>query len=160
MYQRILVPVDGSMTSRRGLDAAIDMARLTGASLRLVHVIDELVFSTGFEPGATYMKDVLPRIRSDGARVLDAARAQVAAAGVASDTVLKECFGTRTSDVVLGAAKEWNADLIVLGTHGRRGIGRMLLGSDAEQVMRGAHVPVLLVRSDVAVGDTHVPRTP
>ncbi len=160
MYQRILVPVDGSMTSRRGLDAAIDMARLTGASLRLIHVIDELVFGTGFEPGATYLKDVLPRIRSDGARILDAARAQVEAAGVASDTLLSECFARRTADVVLDAAKEWKADLIVLGTHGRRGIGRMLLGSDAEQVVRGTNVPVLLVRSDVAVGDTHVPPIP
>jgi nucleotide-binding universal stress UspA family protein len=150
MYQRILVPVDGSSTSRRGLDTAIEMARLTGASLRLVHVIDQLVFATGFEAGATYEHDILPRIRRNGARVLEDARTRVAAAGIGVDTVLSECFARRTADVVLDAAKEWKADLIVIGTHGRRGINRLLLGSDAEQVLRGAEVPVLVIRGDEA----------
>jgi nucleotide-binding universal stress UspA family protein len=57
---------------------------------------------------------------------------------------------SRVSEVVVEQAKVWRADLIVLGTHGRRGVGRFLLGSDAEQVARTASVPVLLVRaSDV-----------
>jgi nucleotide-binding universal stress UspA family protein len=148
MYRRILVPVDGSSTSRRGLEAAIHMASLTGATVRLVHVIDELVFATGFEPAATYEHDVLPRIRRNGARVLEEARGLVAAAGIAVDTVLSECFARRTADVILDAAKDWKADFIVIGTHGRRGINRLLLGSDAEDVLRGASVPILLVRSE------------
>jgi nucleotide-binding universal stress UspA family protein len=148
MYRRILVPVDGSPTSRRGLEAAIQMAILTGATVRLIHVIDELVFATGFEPAATYEHDVLPRIRRNGARVLEEARTLLAAAGIAVDTVLSECFARRTADVILDAAKDWNADLVVIGTHGRRGINRLLLGSDAEDVLRRASVPVLLVRGD------------
>ena len=57
-----------------------------------------------------------------------------------------ECFARRTADVILDAAQAWPADLIVIGTHGRRGPSRWFLGSDAEDVLRGATVPVLLVR--------------
>ncbi len=152
MYQCILVPVDGCVTSQHALDSAIEMALLTGASVRLIHVIDEVVFATGFETGATYVHDVLPRILRNGARVLEEARARVAAAGIVVDTVLSECFARRTADMPLDAARDWETDLIVIGTHGRRGISRLLLGSDAEQVLRGADVPVLLVRSDEAGG--------
>ena len=63
MYKRIFVAVDGSPTSPRGLDEAIRLGRLTGAGLMLVHVIDEPAFVTGFETGASYMKDVLPQLR-------------------------------------------------------------------------------------------------
>ncbi len=131
------------------------MARLTGARVRVFHVLDELVFPVGFEPGATYVRDVLPRLRRNGERLLEDARARVAAAGIAVDSVLSECFAKQTSDVVLDQAKEWQADLIVIGTHGRRGVDRLFMGSDAEQVLRGAEVPVLLVRSD---GDSETPR--
>jgi nucleotide-binding universal stress UspA family protein len=62
-------------------------------------------------------------------------------------TVLLECFARRTSDVVIEQATSWPADLIVLGTHGRRGIGRVMMGSDAEDIVRSAPVPVLLVRA-------------
>lgn len=67
MYQRILVPIDGSPTSDRGLAEAIAIARLTGGTLRLVHVLDELIFTTGFETGATYMNTVLPALRQRAA---------------------------------------------------------------------------------------------
>ena len=68
------------------------------------------------------------------------------AAGVGVDTVCRETFGGRLCDIVVEEATQWNADLIVIGTHGRRGVGRMLIGSDAEQIVRVAPVPVLLVR--------------
>jgi nucleotide-binding universal stress UspA family protein len=154
MYQRILVPIDGSPTSTRGLDEAIRLARLTGATLRLLHVLDELVFVTGLETGATYTKDVLPRIRKAGESILVAGKARVGAAGLTADTLLMECFAMRTSEVVIAQAQIWKADLIVLGTHGRRGIGRLLMGSDAEQIVRGATVPVLLVRAEEVAADT------
>ena len=72
----------------------------------------------------------------------------MAAAGVAVDTALDECFARKTADVILDAAKDWSADLIVIGTHGRRGPSRLFMGSDAELVVRAANVPVLLVRSE------------
>lgn len=154
MYQRILVPTDGSPTSTQGLDEAIRLAQLTGGRIRLLHVLDQLIFSTGFEAGATYLDDVLPRLRLVGERILEAGRARAEAAGVAVDTLQSECFATRTSEVVCAEATAWNADLIVIGTHGRRGVSRAVLGSDAEQVVRNAHIPVLLIR---AGGATTVP---
>ena len=151
MYERILVPIDGSNVAQLGLDRAIETARVTGARIRVLHVLDELVFATGFEPGVTYERDVLPGMRRRAETLLAEARARVVEAGVAVDSVLIECFARRTSDVILDAAKAWPADLIVIGTHGRRGASRWFLGSDAEDVLRGATVPVLLVRgSDVA----------
>lgn len=154
MYQRILVPIDGSPTSTRGLDEAIRLAKLTGATLRLLHVLDELVFATGFETGATYTHDVLPRIKKVGESILMDGKARAVAAGVTVDTLQVECFATRTSEIVIAQAQTWKADLIVLGTHGRRGIGRLLMGSDAEQIVRGATVPVLLVRAEEVGADT------
>ena len=147
MYQRILVPIDGSSTSDQGLDEAIALARATGGSIRLLNVLDELVFTTGVETGATYMRTVLPALRQHSERILAAGRQRVGAATVAVDTLTIECFARRPCDVIVEAAVQWPADLIVIGTHGRRGVNRMMLGSDAEQVARMAPVPVLLVRS-------------
>jgi nucleotide-binding universal stress UspA family protein len=152
MYEHILVPIDGSATSTRGLDEAIRLAKLTGGTIRLLHVLDELIFVTGFETGATYVNDVLPMLKEGGQRILAEGKARVDAAGVPVETLLAECFATRTSEVVLTQAEAWKADLIVLGTHGRRGVGRMLLGSDAEQIVRTARVPVLLVRAEEVAG--------
>ena len=148
MYQRILVPVDNSAPARRALEAAIEMARTTKAKVRLLHVLDELVFPVGFGTNTTYAADILPRLRSDAARLLEEARARVVAAGVAVETSLDECFARRTADVILEDARDWGSDLIVIGTHGRRGPSRLFMGSDAELVVRAAQVPVLLVRSD------------
>lgn len=147
MYKRILVPIDGSATSERGIDEAIGVARLAGATIRLVHVLDELVFVSGFETGATYLNTVLPALRQRSDGILAAGRERVAAAGLTVETETVECFARRPSDVIVQLATEWPADLIVLGTHGRRGFNRLLLGSDAEQVLRMASVPVLLVRA-------------
>jgi len=148
MYQRILVPIDGSSTANRGVDEAIRLAKLAGAQVRLLHVLDELIFVTGFETGATYINDLLPKLKEGGEAILEDARRRVEAAGVPVETHLMECLGSRTSDIVVEQANSWKADLIVLGTHGRRGIGRWLLGSDAEQILRSAKVPVLLVRGE------------
>ena len=154
MYQRILVPIDGSATSDRGLDEAIGLARITGASLRLIHVVDELTFATGIEPTAAYAVDMIPLLKEAGTRIVEQGKARVAAQGVAVDAVLLESFAARVSDLVVEQALGWKADLIVIGTHGRRGVRRMLLGSDAEQILRQAPVPVLLVRATEAPVDT------
>jgi nucleotide-binding universal stress UspA family protein len=70
----------------------------------------------------------------------------VEAAGIKVDTLLRDSFEGRVCDLVVDSAKAWPADVIVIGTHGRRGVGRLLIGSDAEQIVRYARVPVLLVR--------------
>jgi len=147
MYQRILVPVDGSATSDKGLDEAIKLAKLTGASLRLIHVVDVMMFANGFETYGAFADDVVPRMQEVGEKLVEQARSRVAAAGVKVDSVLFDTLALRVSDAVNEQARAWGADLIVIGTHGRRGVGRFLLGSDAEQILRTAPVPVLLVRA-------------
>lgn len=152
MYQRILVPVDGSVTSAKGLDEAINLARLTNADLRLVHLVDQLTFYPGLELYGPYPGDLIPMLRETGEKVLAQAKAQVQAQGIKVDSKLFDNFSSRLSDMVIDEAKSWGADLIVIGTHGRRGISRLMLGSDAEQIVRMAPVPVLLVRaSEVAI---------
>ena len=153
MYQCILVPIDGSPTSAKGLDEAIKLARLTGARLRLLHVLDVLNFATGFETYAAYAGEIVPLMREAGGEILARGQARVAAAGLAADTSLIESNGPRTSDIVVEQARLCGADLIVIGTHGRRGVGRVLMGSDAEQILRTAPVPVLLVRAPQVEGD-------
>lgn len=146
MYQRILVPVDGSPTSLKGLAEAIRLARLTGGQIRLMHMVDAL--SAAMAVGAYAISaDVIDQLRADGEQMLQQARAQAVAGGVAADSVLDEGVRGRLADWVVEQARAWPADLVVLGTHGRRGVGRLLLGSDAEQVLRAAPVPVLLVRN-------------
>ena len=147
MYQRILVPFDGSPTSVCGLDEAIRLAALTHASLRLVHMLDDLLYVTGFETYAAYAGDVIPFMRDAGEKILQQGRARAEKAGVSVETLLLEGVAPRLSDLVADQVKAWKADLIVIGTHGRRGVGRLLLGSDAEQIVRAATVPVLLVRA-------------
>lgn len=151
MYQRILVPIDGSATSLRGLDEAIRLAKLTGAKLRLIHVVDELKYVTGFETFATYSGDLVPLMAEAGRQILEQGRERAQRAGIKAESVLFTSLAGRVSELVVEQARAWKADLIVIGTHGRHGVARALLGSDAEQVLRMAPVPVLLVNAHECV---------
>jgi nucleotide-binding universal stress UspA family protein len=146
MYKRILVPVDGSETSNKALVAALQMARENGGRVRLVHTLDELAYLTGFEVSG----DLLKVARDYAQKVLEDALDMARSAGVPSESRLVEASGARLGEVVADEARSWEADLVVVGTHGRRGMSRMLLGSGAEQVLRLAPVPVLAVRSTEA----------
>jgi nucleotide-binding universal stress UspA family protein len=145
MYSRILVPLDGSKTAALGLREAIRLAKDQGAALRIVHVVDKMAIIGVAEAGMN-PRPVLARLARSGRAVLDAARRSAKKAGVNADTAFHEPVTKRVADEVLREAKKWRADLIVMGTHGRRGVPRLVLGSDAEQVVRLAEVPVLLVR--------------
>lgn len=145
MYQRILVPLDGSDTAAAGLEEAIKLARLTGATLVLLHVVEITHHVTGFEPYEVFAHDAVPAMQRAGSDVLDLARVHVSDAGVPVETQLLATFATPVWELVIAQAEAKRADLIVLGTHGRRGLDRVLLGSNAEQVLRLARVPVLLV---------------
>lgn len=156
MYQRILVPVDGSPTSQRGLVEAIALARRTGARIRLINVVDTMSLAMQADAVNLAMQadafagtvgDMIPLMREGGQKILVSARTQVEAAGVGVDTVLRDGFAARVCGLVIDEAKAWSADLIVIGTHGRRGAARWLLGSDAERILRMSPVPVLLVRA-------------
>lgn len=147
MYQRILVPVDGSPTSERGLQEAIRLALLTHASLRLIHVIDEMSFMLGIDAYGYAAGELLDLLRKDGTEILQQASATVRAQGVPVDSVLYENLDKTVQQRIIAEAEMWKADLIVIGTHGRRGVRRLVLGSSAEGVLRTSPVPVLLVRA-------------
>jgi nucleotide-binding universal stress UspA family protein len=147
MYERILVPIDGSETSNAGLAEAIRVAKLTGAQIRLLHVVDEAPFVLSAEGYAAMSADVLTLLREAGEQILQDGRKRVKDAGIGVDSTLFDSLSGRLCDRVADEARKWHADLIVLGTHGRRGVGRVLIGSDAEQIVRTAPVSVLLVRA-------------
>jgi len=149
VYKHILVPLDGSPTADRGLQEAVRLARELKSKLRLLHVIDdfpmlmEMSAISSFEAG-------LQRMREYGESVLTRALAQAAEAGVEAQTVLREVTQGRVADIVIEEAGKAACDLIVMGTHGRRGLSRLALGSDADRVARSSPVPVLLVRAATA----------
>jgi nucleotide-binding universal stress UspA family protein len=145
MYDKILVPTDGSEAAALGLIEAIRLAKALGSHLRLVHIVDELLIVSPDAAGAT-LGQIVDLLRSTGESVLAEAESKVSKAGVDVDTVLVEALGGQAGDQILQQAREWGAELIVCGTHGRRGIRRLVLGSDAEYVVRHASLPVLLVR--------------
>lgn len=145
-YHQILVAFDGSPTSEKALDEAIRLARLTGARLRLLHVVDELSYVNGFETAMNYANEIVPLMQAAGEKLLALGRKKAADKGVDADSVLIVGGPGRIYEQVAEQARSVKADLIVVGSHGRRGIGRVLMGSDAEQIVRTAPVPVLVVR--------------
>lgn len=148
MFKKILVPVDGSATSEMGLKTAIGMAREGGGTVLVLHVVDERVLiQTADYMGGSYYDDVIESLRDAGRKILAKACARVQKEGVPFKSVIVESLGGAVSDVILDQCRKLRADVIVMGTHGRRGISRMVMGSDAEGVVREANVPVLLLRS-------------
>ena len=146
MYKRILVPVDGSEPSSRGLQEALKLAKEGRCAVLLLHVVDELIITA--TPEAVYdATAVIDSLREAGKAVLEESAEVARRAGVKAQTELVECLGGRAADIIIDRAQKWKADLVVLGTHGRRGLRRLVMGSDAEQVVRMAAVPVLLVRA-------------
>lgn len=145
MYKRILVPVDGSRTSTLGLQEAIRLAKAGKAKLRLIHVVDE---SAALQDSAYTFgtEDMLGILKKGGEQALKSAQELVGKHHLKAEFKLVESFTGRVADLIVGDAKKWRADLIVMGTHGRRGFSHMVLGSEAELVIRSSPAPVLLVR--------------
>ena len=146
VYRKILVPVDGSPTSVAGLNEALRLAKNQKARVRLIHIVDEVPIFSSAEGGLN-IEPVVESLKSGGKRILARAEKLAAARGAKAETELFENATSRVADVLVARAKRWRADLIVMGTHGRRGVNRLMLGSDAELVVRNSPVPVLLVRS-------------
>ncbi len=146
MYKKILVPLDGSSTSNLALEHAVALARLSGGSVVLFHVIEELEHSNGFERPKIYIEQVRPRFIATSQAILDKASERLRQEGISVETLMLESGGKRASELIAEQAKASGCDIVILGTHGRRGVERFLMGSDAEQVVRIASVPVMLVR--------------
>jgi nucleotide-binding universal stress UspA family protein len=145
MYQRILVPVDGSDTSRRGLKEAVSLSKALGSTIRIVHIVDDSPLALNPEAGVA-AAPLVEDFAEGGKEIIANARALAAQLGADVETALHENFAGRVADRIVDEAKEWGAELIVMGTHGRGGLRHAVLGSQAEAVVRAASVPVLLVR--------------
>lgn len=147
MYKHILVAVDGSATSNLALNEAVRLAGDQHAAIRLVHVVDLIPTYTDLETPNQVIQ-YQEALREIGQKVLSESRALADKSGVQTDSQLHviETPGEHVYDAVANEAIRWPADLIVIGTHGRRGIRRFLLGSVAEGVIRVATTPILLIR--------------
>lgn len=146
MYKRILVAFDGSETAKRGLKEAAALAAELKSTLHVLHVTNEYAMVVDLGGYVDY-QSLRDSFVARGTRLLDEARALVKPSGVTTETTLLELNGGRVADAIIEEATKAGCELIVLGTHGRRGLSRALLGSDAETVLRASPVPVLLIRN-------------
>ena len=149
MFPRILIAVDGSDTSERALREAIVLAKEGASRLRIVHALDLVIgeIETPYE-----LSEYEASLRAAGEKILKRAAQRANKAGVNAETSLLEVlqYGDRVADEIVREAEKWRASLIVIGTHGRRGFKRALMGSVAEGVVRIAGTPVLLIRGKQA----------
>jgi len=146
MYQRILVPVDGSEGARHALDEALKLARLSGAQLQAVYVLQHP--TQVVDVAAGFVEQVQTRDTSSqtATAVLAEAREQMAALGVTGTVRAVDAYGENLAAVLMRAIDEFDADLVVMYSHGRSGIRRLFAGSVAESLLHDSTVPLLLLR--------------
>jgi nucleotide-binding universal stress UspA family protein len=147
MYQHILVAVDDSDTSNRALGEAIKLARDQRAVLRIVYAIDEAaIYGDALISDPVEVEKEWTRIANG---ILQKAQQAARGEGVNAETRLLETenVGDRVADAIIKDAREWPADLLVAGTHGRTGLRHLMLGSVAEGLLRSSPVPILLIRA-------------
>ncbi|OIR17595.1 putative universal stress protein [mine drainage metagenome] len=146
MYKQILCPVDGSATSNCGMREAIRLAKYLNAKLRFLYVVDTYfpILDVTGDFNVIYVADML---RDNGKKVLKKAEVAAHKAGIVAESKVVESIGDQVAKCVLDDIDESHADLIVMGTHGLRGVERLVMGSDAETVARSSPIPVLLVRN-------------
>lgn len=146
MTRRILVPIDGSGTAAQGLTQALSLAAelKTPPHFVLLHLVERP--SSLPEAGFGYDPELIAQaMKEEGQALLTRTRARCEEAGFTAETELRDA-DQRIADIVVERARTRECDLIVMGTHGRRGASRWVMGSDAEAVVRSSPVPVLLVR--------------
>jgi nucleotide-binding universal stress UspA family protein len=147
MYQRILVATDGSTLSKKAVNSAIALAATCGAELIALKVVPRYP-QAYFEGSIPLSAEEISRVEKQWT---ESARAQLAsiekqAKGKAVSTQAITLKSDVVSDAIIAAAKKHKADLIVMASHGRKGIKRLLLGSETQQVLTHSHIPVLVLR--------------
>ena len=150
MYKRIMVAVDESFMTSQVMEAVIELAKATGAQVAICHAIDETILDQRevamMLPNSVGKTEARMRLGAQGllGRLAETARA----AGIEVEIRLVESEQKHVSDMLIDAATEWQADLLIVGTHGRRGIERFFVGSVAERLVRKSQVSLLLVRGE------------
>ena len=149
MYRKILVPLDGSATAEAGLREAIPLAAALKARLCLLNVLIDLPMLVELS-SAMNSQEVQTGLQQYGRDLLAKAERAAAEGGAEAESVIHESTGGSVADTIVSEAARLDCDLIVMGTHGRRGLRRLTLGSDAELVVRHSPEPVMLVRREEA----------
>jgi nucleotide-binding universal stress UspA family protein len=149
MYAKILVPIDGSAASHRGFEEAVALARKMDSSLVLLHVLDAVPVPLDGITTSVW-NEMTESVRKQGDSLLQRARATAVEHGIAADMRLVDGRAERVADAIVAEVLASGCDLVVMGTHGRRGFSRVMIGSDAERVVRSCPVPILLVRHPYA----------
>ena len=144
MYTRILVPVDGSPTATAGVREAIRLARGWNVAIRFIHVVDKSSLMRNLLP-ARVVAETIKSMQRAGHAALEGARNLAARDHLAAQTVLKAPAKGSVADTIAAEAAHWKAELIVMGSHGHRGASRLIMGSTAQEVIKSAKSPVLLV---------------
>lgn len=152
MYKRIMVALDQSFMAEPVLAAAIALAQATQARLALCHAVDETILAhrevAMLLPNSVGKTEARLRL---GAEAFLTRHAETAhAAGIDTDIRVVESERQPTSDMLLEAAQQWQADLLIAGSHGHRGVERFFVGSTAERLVRKAKISLLLVRGEDA----------
>ncbi len=147
MYKKILVATDGSTLSKKAVSSAIAMAALMDAELVALKVVaryPQSYFEGGLAVQASEINRVEKQWLDHGQTIVDAVQKAAEAKGVKTKAVTVK--SDVISDAIIAAAKKHKCDLIVMASHGRKGIKRVLLGSETQQVLTHTHVPVLVLR--------------
>ncbi len=144
MYKHILIPVDGSTTSLLAVSKAAELAKIFGSSVTAVYVVDPYPF-TGVGADFAYgQAQYLSAATAEANAALESVRKIMDEAGLPVTTVVGE--GHAVHEGIVRVLESSGADLIVMGSHGRRGLEKLMLGSVTARVLRSVHVPVLVVR--------------
>ncbi|RID99497.1 universal stress protein [Simplicispira hankyongi] len=147
MYQRILVATDGSDLSKKAVQSALSLAALTGATLVALKVVPRYPrsYMEGALPvDAQNVKQIEAQWTANAQTTVDAIKADASAQGVTAKAVVAK--SDLVAEAVIAAAKKHKCDLIVMASHGRKGIKRLLLGSETQHVLTHSHIPVLVLR--------------
>jgi len=146
MYQHIIAAIDDSDTSKRAILEAVALAKSSGAELTLVHAVDEALFAHFAHTTLANREAVESALINEGQAIVDMAAQVAAEAGMQAKTRLLTSRHQSTSDQVNQAVQELGADLLIVGSHGRRGVRRLILGSVAERLLKKVNISVLIVR--------------
>jgi nucleotide-binding universal stress UspA family protein len=147
MYERILVATDGTTLSKKAVNSALALAKLSGAELLALKVVPrypQSYFEGGLALPASEIAKVEKQWAAHGQAVVDAVAKAAKAKGVNAKAMVAK--SDVVSEAIIATAKKNKCDLIVMASHGRKGVKRLLLGSETQQVLTHSHIPVLVLR--------------
>jgi nucleotide-binding universal stress UspA family protein len=145
-FKKILVPTDGSEFTKRAVDVAIELASLSGGKVTAIYVLDRTVYASS--PMDSSLVNVYDALEKEGSLATSYVAEKAKEAGIVAEEKLIEGV---PSKVILQEAEAGEYDLIVMGTLGRTGISKLLMGSVAEKIVQNAKCPVLVAKSPAAV---------